>query len=258
MKVNQDANGIESSSVLSTCTTLRSGYLTATVTKHWSFLFGTQYDFHVETEQGHPTFATVFSAWDVPDLARLALRLAKAISADETVCRGLRDDLGCLAYCLGEVLGSADEHGSDRRLSPCGEVATYLRDVVEKFMRQESWHFSQHPSTEHVYRKFVALDRWLAGVGTSAEVALNLIDPMTIQHPHGVCPICAANDGNLNLEQARWFYCHKHQTRWCVGKNRLPSWDEEPQSNCDQDWQRIRDYRKVEAFRNPILLVHNI
>ncbi len=104
MTTQNDANGITNLWMSTTCTTLESGDLTATVRRTKSLLFRTDYNFTLESERGNPVFPHDFSASDVPDLARLALMLACAISADETVEPRLRDDLGCLAACLEEVL----------------------------------------------------------------------------------------------------------------------------------------------------------
>lgn len=59
----------------------------------------------------------------------------------------------------------------------------------------------------------------------------------------GVCPICGDSDGYLNAYKDRWFICHEHKVRWCVGTNLFSSWIGESESGWRDNLNRIGPYR---------------
>lgn len=257
MKTTNDANGTTTPLTTKPCAMLGAGKLAAALWKASHPIRGTQYSFnvfHMDQNDGH--VSQRFDMWDVPDLARLALVLAYAIVEDETVEQELRDDLDCFAYCLESVFRSANEE-PDHRLPFGSSLAMCFRDVLRDFADEQASSFAKTPDCYHVYRKLIALDRWFFGVIRNAGFTLELIDPTSIEDSYGVCPICAKNDGYLNVEQAHWFVCHQHQTRWCTGNDLFPTWKDENAHDWDDNWDRIGNYRVVEPFRNPTLLPDN-
>lgn len=187
---------------------------------------------------------------DLTDLVRLAQRLAEAVAKDRLVEQEFRDDLGCLASCLEDVIPTGYVFPGIR----CGEksvawwslmaLLNYLWDVEGR--RYRAWPCSSHP-----YRKIVQLDAWMRGVGAAAGIALPELDPCEIQEPFGVCPICGRNDGYLNLGRAHWFYCRQHQTRWLGGDDVFNTWRTERVDDWKKNSHDIGQFKIVQAAFNP-------
>jgi len=78
------------------------------------------------------------------------------------------------------------------------------------------------------------------------------IDPLQRdqQQHFGVCPVCFASDGYLNVGSTHWFVCHEHRVRWYAGSNLFSSWRRESQAQWDENWDRIRAYPDVEPVRH--------
>lgn len=187
---------------------------------------------------------------DVPDLARLAKKLASAVAADPGMEQEIRDDLACLAACLEAVLPSGYVFPGLR----CRErsvvwwslaaLLNYLWDVEGRSYRK--W-----PSSSHPFRKIVQLDAWMRGVGPTDGIPLPELEPEEIQEPFGVCPICGGNDGYLNFGRGHWFYCRKHEIRWFAGDDLFSTWRSESTGDWKKNFKDIGHFQTVEAAYNP-------
>ena len=181
---------------------------------------------------------------DVEDLARLAQLLAFVLSEDEGLPQELRDDLGCLYACLDQVFEYSPRR-APLLLKAGDPAADALRDVLDYLIEDESRRFAEAPSDDHVYRRLLVLDQWLAGCGPRGGTRLAQIHLGEVADHFGVCPICGRNDGFLNVGRAHWFVCHAHHVRWCVGENLFSCWRRQTPAARQLTWERIRDYREV-------------
>lgn len=66
------------------------------------------------------------------------------------------------------------------------------------------------------------------------------------EHYFGGCPICGATDGYSNLGAEHWFFCDKHQTRWCIGDGLLPERGGGTREEQEADRLLLTSYASVE------------
>ena len=199
--------------------------------------------FRLDADNGNVTQR--FASSDIPDLARLAQVLAVAISGEDSVPNELRDDLSCLAACLGDVLPNS--RVSVTRPAPRTGIHQALRSVVEYLLDDEQRHFRDQPTMGHVYRSVVLVARWLEGSAKDEDELAEVNDPVTLDY-FGNCPICARNDGYLNVRRDHWFICHEHHVRWCAGANLFSTWRHESEVEWQINWNRIGGYLVVEPL----------
>lgn len=199
--------------------------------------------FRLEADNGNVTQR--FASSDIPDLARLTQVLAIALSGEEGLGDELRDDLACLAACLGDVLPSIRPVA---RPAPRTGVHQALRKVVEYLLDDEQRHFRDQPDTGHVYRSVVLVARWLEGSAKDEDELAEVGNLAGLDY-FGTCPICARNDGHLNVGRAQWFVCHEHQVRWCAGENLFSTCRHESEADWQRNWTHIGGYLVVQPLR---------
>ena len=63
------------------------------------------------------------------------------------------------------------------------------------------------------------------------------------------CPQCGGHDGRLNVDEAHWFVCYLHRTRWCVGHDLFADWRNEIEAVWERNSQILREYEVVEPLK---------
>ncbi|MGZ0165949.1 MAG: hypothetical protein ACKVII_18660 [Planctomycetales bacterium] len=110
------------------------------------------------------------------------------------------------------------------RLDLDGPVTEALRTIIEEMLDQEASSFADEPCTEHIYRRVLLVDRWLADYSTTMlDEVPEGVDPGDF----GVCPLCFEQDVRLNIHRSHWLVCHKHRVCWYPGR-RTPLCSELP------------------------------
>jgi hypothetical protein len=203
--------------------------------------------FRVTEENGRVSQS--FGLQNVEDLARLAQVLAYSLSEEEWLDPESRDDLSCLCACLGDVLGR-DTKATVSPVAPTSAIAEALRAAIGRLWETEAASFGEEPSSKHLYRQLVLVDRWLAGVVAHHSAGLPDLNPSAADCL-GDCPLCGRNDGYLNVYRHHWFICHAHRTRWLAGENLFSSWHTESPAEWKTNGDRIRPYLVVEPLRPP-------
>jgi hypothetical protein len=193
-----------------------------------------------------------FGARDIEDLAKLTQLIAFAVSEDGRLDSDLRDDLSCLAACLGDVLGR-DKPPRVFILKARTEMCGFLKDIINHCWEDVEREFEEVPSAWHVYRRLVLLDRWLAGVVRDEE-ELGTTDVVPFLDYFGGCPICGKHNGCLNVQQACWFVCYRHQTRWLASSTPLPTDRRDIRDQRAVNMARIQSYLIVQPWR-PLIAV---
>ena len=203
--------------------------------------------FQVTEENGQ--VSQTFGLRHIEDLAELVQVLAYVLSEEDWLKPESRDDLSCLCACLGDVLG-ADREPPTRQLSPDSAIATAVRTVLRRLWPREAASFAKEPSSQHLYRQLVLVDRWLAGVVVTHCDCLPDLDPASADYL-GDCPLCGSNDGYLNIDRHHWFICHAHHTTWLAGEDLFSSWRCETPAEWKSNGDTIRKYLVVEPVRPP-------
>ena len=133
------------------------------------------------------------------------------------------------------------------RLDTNSHAADAFRTIVECMLELEEMNFASEPCMEHVYRRLLLLDRWLAG---ASSVFLESLAVGVEIDEFGVCPLCCSRNSRFNIQRAHWFVCHAHRVCWCPGENLFPDWRQE----CEVTWQKnvqlLKDYKAVEYIRS--------
>lgn len=225
------------------------GRLSSRIWKSGSEQKGWKYRFSVS--RLHPLRgreSCLFSPADIPDLAQLAQRLAAVIHDDGCLDSDLRDDLGCLAYCL-ETVFRLPRCRPDRPLATDSPVVESLRTLIDYLWDDEARHFAESPGNRHVYRHLIALDAWLKGRGPDEGYRLAAVELDDAAVSDGGCPLCGRNDGSVDLHDGTWVVCHLHRLKWNSDDcERVP-----PRPGCEIDrsrnWLQTVSYRIVEPLR---------
>jgi hypothetical protein len=63
---------------------------------------------------------------------------------------------------------------------------------------------------------------------------------------YGVCPHCHSNDGHLNIGDAKWFICHRHQVKWPNGSDLSSDCEHETVEDWTRNLYRLEKYMTVE------------
>ena len=117
MKTTNDAKGKLKASEGKPCAMLGAGSLAASLNKYGDEQGGWRYRFNIfRMSKASGRVSHKLSPRDMPDLVRLAQLLAFTLSEEDGLDSSLRDDLGCLFACLGEVF-SWDAQSSTSRAS---------------------------------------------------------------------------------------------------------------------------------------------
>jgi hypothetical protein len=245
MKTGNDANEVRKTANNRPYAMLGAGRLTSAVWKEGDDDSGWHYRFNIfRMNRPSGRVSQRYRPQDVVDLARLAQVLAFALSDDGCMDSELRDDLSCLAACLDQVL--PDTKGGRRpRPRPWGAVGRAVREVLDYLLEDERVHFAESPSTDHIYRQLVLLDRWCAGVEEVESVRLDRIGTEVQVSSDGGCPLCAETHELVVDQRLVWAACRSHRTRWCLGER-----DEtEGPRSVSPGWHEVRDYLGVEPLR---------
>ena len=248
MKTETDANVKSERSQEKPYAMLGAGDLTASLWKSGDERSGWHYYFNIyrtSSRNGH--VSQLFSPKDVVDLVKLAQVLAFALSDDGCLDTETRDDLACLSGCLDDVLPRKCD-AVDRPPRTSARVVAVLRKIIEWHLATDERHFAAHPYADHAYRLMLFVDRWLDGVELSQNEPVVDVDMNNVDSTTGVCPICGQHDGYVNFGDYHWYYCQAHQTRWCVGYNRLTPEVYEDSVSYRENWERIGHYRVVEPI----------
>jgi len=249
MRTVTDANVMSKASDNEPYSMLGAGNLTASLWKSGDESSGWHYRFNIfRMSRLSGRVTQRFSPRDVGDLARLAHLLAFTLSNDGCLDAELRDDLSCLAACLDCVF-TLPPPRNNRQMTLTGPAATSLGTVLEYLWEDESQHFAANPSGDHIYRHLVVLRAWMAGTGPSDGSPLAEFDCGRSGEFAAVCPICGRTDGVLHGKGERWFVCHTHRLRWCVGQKRLSAGLQDAAEHSQNNWEKIRQYTEVQPFR---------
>lgn len=230
--------------------TIESGRLTAAFARKENGKV--DYDFTVFRRAGNSLQAIHrFESQDIEHLARLAQLLAFAVSDDLSMEQELRDDLGCLAASLETVFPTGHSRRDGLHCRRDGNAWYQLAELL-----LDEWHFSEisfreSPSSSHPYRRLIALDLWMRGVGPRDGIDLPEVNPTDIDDYFGGCSICGKNDGYRNVRREHWFFCRNHQVRWPAGENLFSSWRYEDSDDWKTTLQDIGDFKVVAPMCNP-------
>ena len=199
----------------------------------------------------NPEFTLEVKSWELPKLAGLVQWTADAVSLLPTIRQMEADDMSCLAACLTETLGRISMR-SVLRLDLDGQVTEAMRAIIEEMLDQEARNFADDPCTEHIYRRVLLVNRWLAGYSTAMldEVPED-VDPGDF----GVCPLCFEWDVRLNIHRSHWLICHKHRVCWCPGENLFSDWRQESESDWQRNVTKLKEYLMVEPFLSVAMAV---
>ncbi len=195
-------------------------------------------------------YSRLFQTADIADLARLVQKLAMELSQKVALGREICDDLACLAACLEDVLPTGYVFPGIRCRDD-GPAARMVSGVLDYLWEDEGRHFRENPASDHIYRRVVAVDAWLRGVGPDFGIELPDVEPASIEDYFGGCPICGRNDGYLNIHRDHWFNCRNHQLRWCAGSNLFGTWRSENEGDWNENFTKIGSFREVFPMLNP-------
>ncbi|MHC4880390.1 MAG: hypothetical protein ACYTGL_28405 [Planctomycetota bacterium] len=191
-----------------------------------------------------------FEAADVEHLARLAQYLAFEVSEDQAMDQELRDDLGCLAASLESVFNT-DRIRNALYCRRDGNAWNLLAQLLRDDLQLLEMSFRETPYSSHPYRRLVALDLWMRGIGPRDGFNLPELAPTGIEDYFGGCPICGKNEGYLNVWREHWFFCQDHKVRWIAGENLFSSWRYEDSGDWNQTLQEIGGFIEVAPMCNP-------
>jgi hypothetical protein len=61
----------------------------------------------------------------------------------------------------------------------------------------------------------------------------------------GECPHCHRVDNIWNIGLEHWAVCHRHKTKWHIGRNLFSNWREETEEDWKRNRYRLETYRTV-------------
>lgn len=184
---------------------------------------------------------------ELAKLSRLMVWTADLISRMPELRAGESDDMACLASCLNDVF---NEFGTSSvvRYERFSSVGESLPAIVDALLWDQADEFAGSSDLDHVYRRLLLIDRWLAGAVSGYSDELTLKVALDNICEYGGCALCGDHDEFFVINNRFWFVCRNHKVCWCAGTDLFPVFQK------PTDEERQTHHRMVETYRDIIPL----
>lgn len=191
---------------------------------------------------------------ELSKLSRLVLWTADLLSRLPELRGGESDDMACLASCLNDVF---NEFGTSSvvRYERFSSVGESLPAIVDALLWDQAHEFAGSCDLDHVYRRLLLIDRWLAGAASGYSDELTLRVDLNDICDYGGCALCGDHDEFFVINKSFWFVCRNHKVCWCAGTDLFPVFHKPTDEERQTHHRMVATYRDIIPLLPPLMAV---